>query len=113
MALDYNLIGERLKKARIKKGVTQEQLAENLQVSIAYISRIENGKTHISLKRLNELCLVLGTTEGYILNGVSDNSNLYLTNELSSILKDCSSKDKELIYQIATIISDKQKNGKE
>lgn len=113
MALDYKLIGERLKKARIKKGITQEELAEDMDISIAYISRIENGKTHVSLTRLNELCLILDTTEGYILNGVSDNSNLYLTNELNSILKDCSSKDKELIYQIASIISDKQKNRKE
>lgn len=112
MALDYKLIGERLKKARIQKGYTQEKLAEIMDLSIAYVSRIENGKTHINLTRLNEICVALDTTEGYILNGVSDNSNSYLTNELNSILKDCSSEDKELIYQIASIISDKQKNGK-
>lgn len=109
MALDYKLIGERLKKARVEKGYTQEKLAEMMELSIAYVSRIENGKTHINLKRLNELCAILDTSESYILNGVSDNSTSYLNNELNSILKDCSSKDKELIYQIASIISDKQK----
>jgi len=109
MALDYKLIGERLKKARVEKGYTQEKLAEMMELSIAYVSRIENGKTHINLKRLNELCSILDTSESYILNGVSDNSTSYLNNELNSILKDCSSKDKELIYQIASIISDKQK----
>lgn len=108
MALDYKLMGERLKKARIKKGYTQEKLAEIMKVSIAYVSRIETGKTHISLKRLNELCIVLDTTESYILNGVSDESSSYLNNEFSSILKDCSSREKELIYQIASIISDKE-----
>ncbi len=109
MALDYKLIGERLKKARVEKGYTQEKLAEMMELSIAYVSRIENCKTHINLKRLNELCAILDTSESYILNGVSDNSTSYLNNELNSILKDCSSKDKELIYQIASIISDKQK----
>lgn len=109
MALDYKLIGERLKKARVEKGYTQEKLAEMMELSIAYVSRIENSKTHINLKRLNELCSILDTSESYILNGVSDNSTSYLNNELNSILKDCSSKDKELIYQIASIISDKQK----
>lgn len=109
MALDYKLIGERLKKARVEKGYTQEKLAEMMELSIAYVSRIENDKTHINLKRLNELCSILDTSESYILNGVSDNSTSYLNNELNSILKDCSSKDKELIYQIASIISDKQK----
>lgn len=108
MALDYKLMGERLKKARIQKGLTQEQLAEHLKVSIAYISRIETGKTHVNLKRLNELCSALDTSESYILNGASDNSTTYLSSEFSSILKDCSSKDKELIYQIATIISEKK-----
>lgn len=109
MALDYKLMGERLKKARIKKGYTQEQLAEIMNVSIAYVSRIETGKTHINLKRLNELCALLDTNESFVLNGVADNSSSYLTSEFSSILKDCSSKDKELIYQIASIISDKTK----
>ena len=112
MALDYKLMGERLKKARIQKGYTQEKLAETLKVSVAYVSRIETGKTHVNLKRLNELCMVLDTSESYILNGASDNSSSYLNTEFSSILKDCSSKDKELIYQIATIISENQNKDK-
>ena len=110
MALDYKLMGERLKKARIKKGYTQEKLAEILDVSITYISRIETGKTHINLKRLNEICIELDTSESYILNGASNESASYLNSEFKSILEDCSSKDKELIYQIATVISDKQNN---
>ena len=108
MALDYKLMGDRLKKARIKKGYTQEQLAEAMKVSVAYVSRIETGKTHVNLTRLNELCTLLDTSESYILNGVSDNSSTYLNSEFSSILKDCSSKNKELIYQIANIISDNE-----
>ncbi len=110
MSLDYKLMGERLKKARIKKGYTQESLAEILKVSVAYISRIETGKAHLNLKRLNEICTLLETTESYILNGVSNNSKSYLNSELNSILKDCSSDDKELIYKIATIISSKNKD---
>ena len=110
MALDYKLMGERLKKARINKGYTQEKLAEIMKVSVAYISRIETGNTHINLKRLNTLCLALDTTESYILEGTSDESSTYLTSEIDSILKDCSASDKELVYQIANII--KSKNNK-
>ena len=108
MALDYKLIGERLKKARIKKGYTQEKLSEIINVSIAYLSRIETGATHINLKRLNELCGILEVSEAFILNGASSNSSDYLNNELSSILKDCAPEKKELIYQIATIISEEK-----
>lgn len=113
MALDYKLMGDRLRKVRIEKNYTQEKLAELLNVSIAYISRIETGKTHINLKRLNEICTVLETSESYILNGASENSKSYLSSEFSSILNDCSSKDKELIYQIATIISENKNKTKE
>lgn len=109
MALDYKLMGERLKKARIQKGFTQESLAEILKVSVAYVSRIETGKTHINLKRLNELCSILDTSESYILNGASNDSESYLNSEFNSILKDCSSKEKELIYHIASVITEHKK----
>ncbi len=112
MALDYKLIGERLKKARMKKGYTQEKLAELIKVSVAYVSRLESGKTRINLKRLSELAQLLDTTETYFLDGASNNSNSYLNNELNTILKDCSAKDKELIYQIATIISNSDNKKK-
>ena len=36
MSLDYSIIGERLKKARIDKSLTQEQLAEKMDVSVAF-----------------------------------------------------------------------------
>ncbi len=109
MALDYKLIGERLRKARLEKGYTQEKLAEIMNVSVAYLSRIETGTTHINLKRLNELSNILGVSEALILNGASENSKSYLNDELSSILRDCSPQDKELIYHIANVIIKKDK----
>jgi len=110
MALDYKLIGERLKKARVQKGYTQEKLSEIINVSIAYLSRIETGATHINLKRLNEICGILGVSEAFILNGTADNSESYLNNELGTILKDCTPEKKELIYQIANIISERNED---
>lgn len=59
MALDYTLIGERIKLARAKEKLTQEKLAEKLDVSVAYLSRIECGDAFINLKRLNQICEIL------------------------------------------------------
>ena len=84
MALDYNIIGERLKKARSSKGLTQEKLAEKLDVSIAFLSRIERGSSHISLKRLSQICDILKISEGSILNGSSSNSTTYLSSEFEN-----------------------------
>ena len=106
MALDYNIIGERLKKARIERKLTQEKLAEKLDVSIAFLSRIERGSSHISLKRLSQICDILGISEGSILNGSSNNSNTYLSSEFNSLLKNSNPEKQKLIYKIAKVINE-------
>ena len=90
MAVDFNIIGLRLKEARKKKGLTQEQLVEQIGVSIAYLSKIETGKIHINLERLSQICNILDVTEGEILNGVSNKSDRYLNTEFRDILRKCS-----------------------
>lgn len=104
MSLDYNIIGERLKQARINKKLTQEKLAEELDVSVAFLSRIERGSSFINLKRLNQICSILEVTEGEILNGVSKNSNSYLNKDFSNLMKDCPPEKTNLIYKIAKVV---------
>ena len=106
MSLDYSIIGERLKKARISKGFTQEQLAEKIDVSVAFLSRVERGNSHINLKRLNQLCRLLDVSEGYILNGASSNADNYLDKEFSDLLKNCSTDKQKLIYNVAKVIAE-------
>lgn len=106
MALDYNIIGERLKQARTNKKLTQEKLAEQLDISVAFLSRIERGSAHINLKRLCQICSVLEVSEGEILNGVSVESNSYLNKDLSNLLKNCPPDKIHLIYKISKVIID-------
>ena len=108
MSLDYNIIGERLKKARIDKNMTQEKLAEQIDVSVAFLSRVERGTSHINLKRLTQICEILGVSEGSILNGVSSNSDNYLASEFNNILNSVSSDKQKLIYKIAKVISEEE-----
>ena len=48
-------IGLMLKKAREEKKLTQEELAELVDKNRAYISRIENNGSNITLKTLYEI----------------------------------------------------------
>lgn len=107
MAVDYTVIGQRIKLARKSCNMTQEALAEKMGVSIAFLSRIERGSSQINLKRLSQVCDILGTTEGEILNGVSNSSDSYLESELADILKNCSGEQIKLIYDIARVIANK------
>ena len=104
MALDYKIIGQRIKKARLSKGLTQDNLAESLNVSVAYLSRIETGSIRINLPRLNEICNLLGITESYVLSGTADNSNSYLNAEFSELLRIIPPDKQKLLYKIANLL---------
>ena len=49
MEVDYKAIGQRIKIARIKKGVTQETVADLIDITPAHMSNVETGKTKVSL----------------------------------------------------------------
>lgn len=52
-------LGLKLKYERLKKGYTQESLAEKVEVHEKYISLLETGKQNVTLKTLNRIANVL------------------------------------------------------
>ena len=56
---DYRKIGINIKNARMKKLYTQEMLAEKVELSCKYISRLEMGMTGIRLETLAKICNAL------------------------------------------------------
>ena len=52
-------IGRRVRDARIRKGISQEKLAELAGTSLTSISRLETGKIMVSLEKLTVLADVL------------------------------------------------------
>lgn len=101
---DYKLIGERLRKARKNKKMTQEKLSKTLGVSIAFLSRIERGSSQLSLKRLGQICKELDISEGYILNGTFEGTNSYLESDFKELLDKATNEQKKLIYEITNVI---------
>ena len=51
--------GLNVKIARLKKGLTQEQLAELMNIHLTYIARIETGKINMSLGKILDLANTL------------------------------------------------------
>ena len=43
MEIDYKAIGQRIKIARIKKGITQETVADLIDITPAHMSNVETG----------------------------------------------------------------------
>ena len=80
MAVDFSIIGKRIKEARKKKGLTQEQLVEKMGVSIAYLSKVETGKIHINLERLSEICGISSAVRSeFVLERNAFNSSVLIT----------------------------------
>lgn len=51
--------GLNVKFARMRKGLTQEQLAELMDINWTYIAKIETGKINMSLGKILEIAKVL------------------------------------------------------
>lgn len=62
-------IGMRVKQAREIAGLTQERLAELLDVTAQYISGVERGAVGLSVPILLQLCSVLLVSSDFILLG--------------------------------------------
>ena len=69
MDINMKLIGKRIKHRREVSGLSQEQLAEKLDLSTNHISSMECGKSLLTTKCLLALCDILGGTPNYYLVG--------------------------------------------
>lgn len=62
-------VGARLAELRDAKGLTEEQLAEIIDMSVQTISGIENERKGMSIKTLVKLCSALDASADYVLFG--------------------------------------------
>ena len=80
------IFGSNVKKYRLKKGYTQEKLAELAEISDKVISPIETGRSFIKLEDMPKLCEVLDV----------EPFQLFLTNETSGEIADDLRREKVL-----------------
>lgn len=105
MLPDYSVIGRRIKCARLEQHLKQEELADKLDVSVAFMSRVERGKSRINLKRLTQIAETLNVSPGYLLTGSNVTSKEYLKEDFRLILEKCTPQQQKLIYQISELVS--------
>lgn len=54
------IIGNRIKRLRKERGITQEQLADKIRVTSTYVGFIEQGQRNPSLNTADKIARVLG-----------------------------------------------------
>ena len=69
-------LGEVFKEYRLKNNFTQEKIAEQLGISVKYISRIENGTGGVKIETLVNYINILGISPNVIFDKLIINDKL-------------------------------------
>lgn len=67
-------MGKRIAQLREDMGMTQKQLADRADVSVTFLSEVENGKRNISMGKLVSIAEELETTTDYLARGTQSGS---------------------------------------
>lgn len=104
--IDYKAMGKRIREKRLQLGLTQENLAEKIEMSTSYIGEIERGTSIGSLAAVVSIARVLGLNLDSLINGINgENAN----QELSEILDSLPEEKKDLYIQICEGVAGKLK----
>lgn len=68
------MLGDELRKARLKQGLTQEALAFKARVDRTYISMLESDKKSPTLKTLQRICKALEVRPSKLLARLEERS---------------------------------------
>lgn len=98
--MDYNALGARIKNKRLEQNLTQEQLAEKVELSAVYIGQIERGERKMTIETLVKLANSLNSSiEELLKDSTSSNINARL-NELVNIAKELDTSDIDKVIDV-------------
>lgn len=101
---DYKVgMGERMKKQRKLLHMTQEQLAEKLNISVKHYGGVERGNAGLSLENLVEVSDILGINLDYLIKG-EENPEEIIPNRIKEIYLNCSTDRRQRIIELLEVI---------
>lgn len=99
MSLKY-LLGQRIKELRLKKNMTQAQLAEHVSIDPKHQSCIENGRNFPSSDLLDKYAHVFEIDICDLLKIEHNKSRTELEKKLQKLIKNSSDEEFKIIYKI-------------
>ena len=88
--MNYVLLGQRIRTARLSAGLTQEQLAEMVGLTSQHISHTEVAATKISLPALVKVANALHTSVDKLLSDSVQDSSPHLLEDVQAVFAGCS-----------------------
>lgn len=99
-------IGARLKQARLAKNLTQSQLAEAADISVSFLSNLEQGRQAMNIKTLASLLDILNISADWLLNNGTDSANHAAAMEIEKELASCTPKERATILRLVHLMKD-------
>ena len=95
--MNQKAIGRRIKAAREKKQLTQEQLAELVDLSTMHVSVIERGVKLPKLETLINIANVLDVSADVLLQDVINNRAEIFSSEVSTLMNKLPQEDQQRV----------------
>jgi transcriptional regulator with XRE-family HTH domain len=102
--LDYKVLGQRIKTARVDAGYTQEALAEKANLSADHISHIETANTKLSLPALVSIANALCVGVDKLLSDNLYQSKGHLSDEVAALFSDTSTDECYIMLHAARAV---------
>ncbi len=107
--MDYYAIGQRIRRARKAKQLSQEQLAEKVGISTTHMSHIETGNTKLSIEVFAQITVALDSRADELLFGTREISIEQTAGEIERLLTDCDSAQQYIITDTVKAIKESLK----
>ena len=103
MSINYQLIGHRVREYRCRQQLRQETVAWDAEISVSYLSCIENGIKQASLSSFSRIADALNVPLETLLFGTMSYSEEDAFQNLFAIIYDCGEIEHRII--IDTVLS--------
>ena len=97
--MDYYKIGQKIRKIRKAHGLSQEELAEKVNISTTHMSHIETGNTKLSLPVFVDIAAALEVRTDDLLDTVATTTSTSL-DEIAAVLERCTAQEAKVIADV-------------
>lgn len=102
--MDYVYLGKRIKEERLKLNLTQEKLAECVDISASYMGQIERGERNVTLDTLLKISNNLNVSIDYLLKDSIDIDNDITLNQIKQLFSGKSLSHKQMAVDLIRVM---------
>ena len=102
--MNYDQLGQRIREERLKLGLTQARLAEDVHISDAYIGQIERGERSLSLDTLIRISNRLKVSVDYLLKDSVEFNDENIVNQFKVLIDKQSDAKKRMAIDVVKVM---------